>query len=121
MSVPDNPLNDCPPWCHTEKHEFAHPGDMEIHAADLATINLPPLPPIRGELDDSVTISVLQFFTSRATYKPLASLSFRNSSTGDGFEGFTTAEVRLLAAALVRAADFMESIEVNIPPRTDVA
>ncbi len=99
----------CPPWCqqpaghlHTETDG---PGDY--HTAEIALIDLPEIPGLRGE--SALTVTVQQYVTATTTYQPVISLGLGGAGEPADDDAFTLDEADTLASAITRAITAVRS------------
>ncbi|WP_256790454.1 MULTISPECIES: DUF6907 domain-containing protein [Frankia] len=92
----------CPPWCQQSAGhlhvETDGPGDY--HTAEIALIDLPEIPGLRGET--AFAVRVEQYVTAGAVYQPVISLGLGGAGEPDD-DAFTLDEADILASAISRA------------------
>ncbi len=92
----------CPRWCQQPAGhlyvETEGPGDY--HIAEIALIDLPDIPGLRGKT--ALTVTIEQYVTVRAVHHPVISLSLGDGETADN-EALTLDEASALASAITHA------------------
>ncbi len=93
----------CPPWCQQPsghlRMETDGPGDY--HTAEIALIDLPEIPGLRGET--ALTVTIEQYVTVRVVYQPVISLGLGGEGEPADSEALTLDEADTLASAITRA------------------
>ncbi|WP_261566926.1 hypothetical protein [Frankia gtarii] len=92
----------CPPWCQQPAGhlhvETDGPGDY--HTAEIALIDLPEIPGLRGET--ALAVRVEQYVTATTTYQPVISLGLDDNGEPADNEALTLDEADTVASAITR-------------------
>lgn len=101
----------CPPWCQeTPGHCQPEPsGPGHYHTAEIAAVDFPEIPGLRGPANGPLRVRVEQYVTAATTYAPVVTTAFGDpDGTRDGYECLTPDEGKILAWMLLRAAMTIE-------------
>ncbi|ONH34163.1 MULTISPECIES: DUF6907 domain-containing protein [Protofrankia] len=99
----------CPPWCQEPAGhlhvETDGPGDY--HTTELALIDLPEIPGLRGEA--AVRVTIEQYVTASTTHPPMIVIDAGDGGELDGYGRLTPEEAHTTAAALRRAVTVVQT------------